>query len=120
MIFATRSHMRVRKRPVVVEAIRYTGENRAEVFAWAAEAQARNDPWEIFPNRTLGIPTLEGVMTAIPGDWIICGVRGECYPCKAEIFEATYEIVRTSRWERAWRGSRRWLRARLTAWTSRT
>lgn len=37
------------------------------------------------------IPTLEGVMTANPGDWIITGVNGERYPCKPDIFEKTYE-----------------------------
>lgn len=39
------------------------------------------------------IATLEGIMTANPGDWIITGVKGEQYPCKPDIFEATYEPV---------------------------
>ncbi len=39
------------------------------------------------------IPTLEGVMKASPGDWIITGVKGEKYPCKPDIFKATYEPV---------------------------
>ncbi|WP_422929019.1 hypothetical protein [Singulisphaera sp. PoT] len=39
----------------------------------------------------LCIPTPEGVMLANPGDWIITGVKGEVYPCKPDIFEATYE-----------------------------
>lgn len=39
------------------------------------------------------IETLEGTMTAEPGDWIITGVKGEIYPCKPDIFEATYELV---------------------------
>lgn len=39
------------------------------------------------------IPTLEGTMTANPGDWIITGVKGERYPCKPDIFAATYEPV---------------------------
>jgi len=41
------------------------------------------------------IQTLEGVMTADPGDYIIKGVKGECYPCKPDIFEQTYEKVET-------------------------
>ena len=41
----------------------------------------------------LRIVTLEGTMTADPKDWIICGVKGEIYPCKPDIFEATYEAV---------------------------
>jgi len=39
------------------------------------------------------IPTLEGDHTAQPGDWIICGVAGEFYPCKPDIFEMTYEVA---------------------------
>lgn len=39
------------------------------------------------------IDTLEGGHTACPGDWIITGVKGECYPCKPDVFEATYEPV---------------------------
>lgn len=39
------------------------------------------------------IPTLEGEMRADPGDWIITGVKGETYPCKPDIFEATYETA---------------------------
>lgn len=41
----------------------------------------------------LDIETLEGVMHAEPGDWIITGVNGEKYPCKPDIFEKTYEPV---------------------------
>jgi hypothetical protein len=44
----------------------------------------------------LAIPTLEGVMIACEGDWIIKGVAGEFYPCKPDIFEATYEPVFTT------------------------
>lgn len=44
----------------------------------------------------LSIRTLEGVMQADPGDWIIRGVQGEFYPCKPDIFEATYEAVEDS------------------------
>lgn len=40
------------------------------------------------------IKTLEGVMTAVPGDWIIKGVKGELYPCKPDIFDMTYEEVK--------------------------
>ena len=41
--------------------------------------------------KTLKIKTLEGVMTASPGDWIITGIRGEKYPCKPDIFKQTYD-----------------------------
>lgn len=39
------------------------------------------------------VPTLEGQMIARPGDYVICGVKGEFYPCKPDIFAATYEAV---------------------------
>lgn len=42
----------------------------------------------------LKIETLEGIMTANPGDWIITGVEGEQYPCKPDIFEKTYTLIR--------------------------
>jgi hypothetical protein len=41
----------------------------------------------------LGIQTLEGIMIANPGDWIIKGIKGEFYPCKNDIFEATYDLL---------------------------
>lgn len=46
------------------------------------------------PNRGCVIKTLEGFVRAAPGDWIIRGVRGELYPCRPDIFDATYEEVR--------------------------
>jgi len=48
-----------------------------------------------YPN-ALMISTLEGVMQADPGDWIIQGIKGELYPCKPDIFEQTYEPVETT------------------------
>lgn len=41
----------------------------------------------------LCLATLEGVMVARPGDWVICGVIGELYACRADIFALTYERV---------------------------
>lgn len=74
-----------RKKPVVIEAIRYTGNNGYEIglFVGAADRNAENQ---------FLIRTLEGTMAADPGDWIIRGVQGEFYPCKPDIFAATYEI----------------------------
>ena len=77
---------RFRKRPVVIEAMQYTGNNLAELRAFVPE--------ELRDNRVghpLGIHTLEGVMTVSEGDWVIRGVKGEFYPCKPDIFAATYE-----------------------------
>ena len=60
---------RFRKRPVIIQA-----------YKWLGPAK-------------LAIETLEGTMTAEPGDWIITGIKGEQYPCESDIFEATYEPV---------------------------
>lgn len=96
-----------RKRPVVIEAIRFTGgaENATPIIDWilAGGGTARwHEPLDEWTSEdgTLGHPaspehlaidTLEGTMRADVGDWIIRGVQGEFYPCKPDIFEATYE-----------------------------
>ena len=76
-----------RKKPVVIEAIQWTGNNLEEVRKFGDDAIGI---WW-FNHGTLQIKTLEGNMTASPNDWIIRGIEGECYPCKPSIFEATYE-----------------------------
>ena len=89
-----RTVLRYRKKPVVIEAFRL-GEEWPD---WWAEKHARNEVtthnrdgrWRGGPDYAL-IHTLEGVMRAEYGDWIIRGVKGELYPCKPDIFEATYE-----------------------------
>jgi hypothetical protein len=77
-----------RKKPVEIQAIQYTGENAPAVVEFAFDAGTRN---AFDGTDNLIIPTLEGDMTANPGDYIIKGVKGEFYPCKPDIFEATYE-----------------------------
>ena len=75
-----------RKKPVMVEAVQWTGENHAEMCEFI-------DPeaFEIIPRIGLVIHTLEGDHHASPGDYIIKGVNGEFYPCKPDIFAKTYE-----------------------------
>lgn len=91
-----------KKKPVVIEAIRWSGNEKQipEILDWAKDYlhTIPEDSGYIVPGMgyvpalgTLDIPTLEGVMTAQPGDYIIKGVKGEFYPCKPDIFEATYE-----------------------------
>jgi hypothetical protein len=77
-----------RKKPVVIEAMQYTGHNAMDILAWAKTPEISED----FCGG-IEIPTLEGTMRADVGDWIICGVKGEFYPCKPDIFAATYEAV---------------------------
>lgn len=77
-----------RKKPVVIEAFRYYVDSRPD---WFTEKVTTN---EIITHEThCDINTLEGVMRGNVGDYIIQGVKGEVYPCKADIFEATYEPV---------------------------
>ena len=80
-----------RKKPVLIEAMQFNGSNQAEIFEWANQDC---DP-PVMPgiNNFLIIDTLEGPMTASPGDYIIKGIKGEFYPCNPDIFEATYEEV---------------------------
>jgi len=77
-----------RKRPIVIDAILWTGGNMYEVI----EFSESSDDFGFTQDRCT-IDTLEGQMTALIGDWIIRGVNGEFYPCKPDIFEKTYEIV---------------------------
>jgi hypothetical protein len=81
---------RYRKRPVEVEAVCWTGDNMGEVAAMFSEGLQAIQPIGRSGER-LTIRTLEGTMTAQRGDWIIKGVQGEAYPCKPDIFDATYE-----------------------------
>lgn len=86
--------MKYRKLPIVIDAIQWDGSlEGAELIARTfdgvqvhAEANGPRPP-------RLAIPTLEGVMTASAGDYIIKGVQGEVYPCKPDIFEASYECA---------------------------
>lgn len=98
---------RFRKKPVVIEAVLWDGteEGLEAVFALVPTKEDGKfdlpDDGEylepgigyIPPTGELEIPTLEGRMTAQPGDWIIKGVQGELYPCKPDIFKATYDPV---------------------------
>ena len=81
-----------RKKPVVIEAVQYTGGVGSEVVVASFvghNLRIRIENAEV----VVVIPTLEGDMLASPGDWIIKGVAGEFYPCKPDIFKATYEEV---------------------------
>lgn len=82
-----------RKKPVVIEAMRATPETVETVAAWCG-GRVVYDPSDVY--LALDIPTLEGIMRAethTGGDYVIRGVKGEFYPCKPDIFEATYERV---------------------------
>lgn len=81
--------MRYRKKPVVIDAVQWTGEEKC--YAAICEL-CTGRQIEASGDGALVIHTLEGDMRANPGDWIIRGVKGEVYPCKPDIFECTYEL----------------------------
>lgn len=88
--------MKFRKKPVVIEAIQW--DELRDTFnkltfmgmKYSSHKGHRDRPEEV---RDLRIKTLEGSINASKGDWIIKGVKGEFYPCKPDIFEATYDAV---------------------------
>ena len=76
--------MKYRKKPVVIDAVQFTAREQGWPKGWPVEN------WH-YSGEQLVIPTLEGSMCANLGDWIIRGVKVEFYPCKPDIFAATYE-----------------------------
>lgn len=79
-----------RKKPVVIDAIQWTGttESSHEIVKFASPKAT----WH-FNHNHMSIETLEGIMAVSVNDYVIKGVKGEFYPCKPDIFEATYEKV---------------------------
>lgn len=75
-----------RKKPVVIEAVQLPV---SAAPSWLADAMDAGTT-RLRADGTAEIDTLEGTMRADVGDWIICGVKGELYPCKPDIFAATY------------------------------
>lgn len=90
--------MKYRKKPVVIEAQQITSPTSLlDVMRWVDENGGKPGEWRWDEDEQyLTIETLEGDMRASNGDWIIRGVAGEFYPCKPEIFAATYEPATTT------------------------
>lgn len=90
-----------RKKPVVIDAVQFTVEASKSQFdfpfVFGEPGLESRVSFIVHKNGTgekcILIETLEGVMTASPGDWIIRGVNGEFYPCKPDIFEKSYEAA---------------------------
>lgn len=76
-----------RKKPVTIEALKWLGNNEAEMNAFVPSHQHRYEPDGLY------IMTLEGDHKANIGDFIVKGVKGEFYPVKSDIFAMTYEVV---------------------------
>lgn len=89
--------MKFRKKPVVIDAWKW--EKNGDVPEANTQPIDTDDNWKCSgcgrpANEHNNCPTLEGWHIVCPGDWIIKGIKGEFYPCKPDIFEATYEQVR--------------------------
>ena len=89
----------------MIDAIQLTRANAVNVYVCVHDCTAIktdmdlyrwDDYLSIIERKGMKIPTLEGGMTASMGDYIIKGIQGEFYPCKPDIFEATYEVANES------------------------
>lgn len=93
--------MKYRKKPIVIQALQLRWDNWPEMCEFVGVGKLSDGKPEGFNPQGdsniigLNIPTLEGVMQAIQGDYIIKGVKGEFYPCKPDVFEMTYEAVKS-------------------------
>jgi hypothetical protein len=86
-----------RKKPVTIQAIRTTDAMQAhrdstgELPVWLSDAIKKGSI--VFDEDGVYVTTLEGTMFSGKEDWILCGIKGEIYPCRADIFEQTYDII---------------------------
>lgn len=88
--------MQYRKKPVIVEAVQMTPEMRQNWGPfpnWALPYLKAGRTEKIDNSEWVEVRTLEGPLHVSDYDYLICGVQGEVYPCKPDIFEATYEPV---------------------------
>ncbi len=84
--------LQYRKKPVVIEAIQWDGKNFHEILDFAP----KKVNWEVNTSKNINfleVSTLEGILQASVGDYIIKGVKGEFYPIKEEIFNLTYDAI---------------------------
>ncbi len=96
--------MKYRKKPVVIKAVEWTGNNKRDMFNFLTNNEMVNEYMtadyptfridHIKVHGGLVIKTLEGEHLASIGDYIIKGVQGEFYPCKPNIFKQTYEVIK--------------------------
>lgn len=85
--------MKFRKKPIVVEAVQFTGSGPLPPGV-TMHTEYGIPTFDEFDSSTATYPvvrTLEGIMRVAKGDWVVRGIKGEFYPVKPDIFEATYE-----------------------------
>ena len=82
--------MKYVKKPIIIEAkeLEYNTKSQEEIIEWS------NGLIKKGLDGGLRIPTLEGIMVANTGDFIIKGIKGEFYPCNGDIFNETYELIK--------------------------
>lgn len=85
--------MKYRKKPIVIEAVKYDGKNSFQILS----ELGMESIGEELTSDDLLIDTPEGEMRAKSGDYIIKGIKGEFYPCKPDIFEASYDLVKENK-----------------------
>ena len=86
--------MKYRKKPIVIEAYQWDGFSFGDVETGSPSWNDAQCPECHFEMKNHGrIKTLEGYHIVCPNDWIITGIKGERYPCKSDIFAATYELA---------------------------
>lgn len=86
-----------RKKPVVIEAIHFTGRNEVAMNVWVGKWHKRYEEVLLYKDDEVYVNTLEGLMLISKNDYLIRGIQGEFYPCKPDIFEASYEIVKNDK-----------------------
>lgn len=84
-----------RKKPIVIEAVKFKGSSTHvdAIKKWMKTGEYIEPSMTTSDIRFMKINTLEGIMKASPGDYIVKGVDGEFYPCRSDIFEKTYEPI---------------------------
>jgi hypothetical protein len=89
-----------RKKPAIIEAIRYTVNNGRELFQWSSGAVIDSPVLEPSEDNPTGdyvqiktIDTKDSFATAVVGDWVVKGIKGEFYPCKDDIFMELHELA---------------------------
>lgn len=82
-----------RKKPIIIDAVLFNGSStrKHDILKWIKTGEYTQSKVETRDIVSLEIETLEGLMTANAGDYIIKGIQGEFYPCKPDIFHDTYE-----------------------------
>lgn len=85
--------MKYRKKPVVIEAMQIHSDNVSSVMLWMGGRGITSGGYDDNDMPFIQIATLEGTMLAQIGDFVIKGIKGEFYPCKPDIFKASYEAV---------------------------